>query len=386
VRILLFDMDGVLIESHAYYMALRDTVEQISRALGFEPYQLTRTQVEWIEAAGLTAEWDSSAVCTAMFLERLWKIHPSFQFPIEPPYPTPPDHDLPPPDIDTFIRKMAEEHFDAHPLVEAERRLLEQFQLDSAHTHRMRKILREARNPAHSLTFRLFQEYMLGSEMYTAIFNLPAHLETASYLEQLDRPTLTNASTERLNAWLDSPGNYAAIITNRPSLWPEGNQGPPEAEFGARLCGLDRLPILGYGELSWLSARRAAPSEKYLKPSALHALAAMRAALGEKATEALVAAASVMIDGEWDSAWETLAGAEVYVFEDSAKGMQSASAACDILGEHGVKVHLELLGITQSKTKEHSLQAAGARVYPSLHDALEAADGYFSQRPSPGEN
>jgi len=378
VRILLLDLDGVLVESHAYYRALRDTVEQISRALGFEPYQLTRTQVEQIESAGLTAEWDSSALCTAMFYERLWKVYPSFQLPVEPPFPTPPDHDLPPPDIDTFIQKMAEEPYDAPPLVEAERRLLEQFQLDSTHTQWMLKILREARNPDHSLTFRLFQEYILGSQTYTATFSLPAYLDTASYLEQFDRPTLTFAYTRRLNAWLDSPGNHAAIITNRPSLWPGGNQGTPEAEFGARLCGLDRLPILGYGELSWLSARRDAPSQRYRKPSPLHALAAMRAALGEQSTTALISAAALMIDNTWDSAWETLAGVMVYVFEDSPKGMQSASAACDILGDHGVKVHLECYGITQSKPKMRSLKATGARVYTSLQDALEAVDAYAS--------
>jgi phosphoglycolate phosphatase-like HAD superfamily hydrolase len=376
VRILLFDMDGVLIESHAYYMALRDTVEKVSRMLGFEPYRLTRTQVEWIEAVGLTSEWDSSALCTAMFYERLWKVHPSFQHMLEPPYPTPPVHDLPPPDLDTFMRKMAEEPYHAHPLLEAERRVLERSQLDSAHNQRLRRILREARSPAHSLTFRLFQEYILGSQTYATTYEFPAILETASYLEQFDRPTLSAASTKRLNAWLDSPGNYAAMITNRPSLWPGGADGTPEAEIGARLCGLDRLPILAYGELSWLSARRDAHSELYLKPSPIHALATMRAALGERPTTALTSAAALIIDGEWDSAWETLADTRVYVFEDSPKGIQSASSACDILGEQGVKVHLERYGITQSKPKGRSLQAAGARVFPSLQDALEAIDGY----------
>lgn len=376
MRILLFDLDGVLIESHAYYLALRDTVEQITRFLGFEPYQLTRAQVERIEAAGLTAEWDSSALCTAMFYERLWKIHPSFHLPLAPPYPAPPNHDLSPPDIDAFIQKMIEEPYADPPLIEAERRLLVQSQLDGILTQRLVKILREARNPARSLTFRIFQEYMLGSERYSATFGLPAYLETPSYLDQFDRPTLTAASKRRLNAWLELSGNHAAILTNRPSLRPDGLLGTPEAELGAKLCGLAGYPILGYGELSWLSDRRDVYSEIYLKPSPVHALAAMRAATGEETKAALVAAAALSIDGQWDPAWKKLSGAEIYVFEDSAKGMQSTSAACDILGEHGVRVYLECYGITDSKLKTRSLHAAGARVFPSLQDALEAIDGY----------
>ena len=378
MRILLFDLDGVLIEPRAYHVALRDTVEQISRALGFDPYQLTRKQIEWIEAAGLTSEWDSSAVCSAMFYKRLWKVHPSFQLPLEPPFPSSPEHDLPPPDIDAFFREMVNEPYDSEPLVEAERRLSMQFDLDSTLLQRLLQILHEARNPARSLTFRLFQEYILGSQRYTATYKLPARFETASYLERLDRPTLSVASTKQLNAWLDLSGHHAAIITNRPSRWPEGNQGTPEAEIGARLCGLDQLPILGYGELSWLSAQRDAPSETYLKPSPLHALAAMRAALGEQPTTALISASAVAIDGLWDSAWETLADARVYVFEDSPKGLRSASDACDILGDHGVKVHLVCYGITQSKAQERRLQAVGARVFRSLQDALDNVDGYRS--------
>jgi hypothetical protein len=240
----------------------------------------------------------------------------------------------------------------------------------------IQSILHAARQVDGSLTHRTFQELTLGSRVFAETYGLPPALDTESYLLQHDRPALSSPTRARLLQWLRDFNHQAIIFTNRPSRPPPGHFGTPEAEIGAAGIGLETLPILGLGGLSWLSAQRGADPEAFLKPSVVHSLAALRAALGDPLEGALQAAAALVLNGQPDQSWKRLHGAQVYVFEDTAGGLQSTRAAKEILEKIEVPIEVSLFGITDSGPKRQALEAAGAIVYPTLSTALAYLPGF----------
>jgi len=378
VRILLFDMDGVLLEPHAYHRALTDTVSHVGRVLGYGDVRVTGPEIVAFEAAGVTSEWDSAAICAALLLDNLWREYPALTLPDEPAMPLLPQRGIPPPDFQPFIRSLSRPDLqDTPPLLRAEHLLVSGSNSRIPEQRRtLQNILRSARQIEGSLTHRIFQELVLGSRVFAATYGLPAVLKTESYLLQYDLPTLSTQTRVRLINWLQEADHRAVIFTSRPSHPIGDSFCTPEAEMGAQSVGLDHLPIVGLGGLFWLSARYGRDPDSFRKPSTVHALAAMRAASGGSLGEALEAAAALVIDGKVDNGWIDLNGAEIYVFEDTAGGLQSARGAQDTLAQNGIVVELSLLGITDSELKRQALEAKGATVAPSLSAALDSLPGF----------
>lgn len=69
--ILLFDMDGVLVNPRGYHRALHETVRLAGISTGIGAVDLEDEQVTQFEALGISSEWHSSALCMAvMVLEK----------------------------------------------------------------------------------------------------------------------------------------------------------------------------------------------------------------------------------------------------------------------------------------------------------------------------
>jgi hypothetical protein len=119
-----------------------------------------------------------------------------------------------------------------------------------------------------------------------------------------------------------------------------------------------------------MTEKRGLPMDALLKPSPVHALAALRCALGENVELALQSAVSLVVDGVMEAGWDRLHEAQVIVFEDAAKGLQSAYAAQDQLEHRGISIDLQLRGVSSNENKAYSLRAAGAKVFENLHAAL----------------
>jgi FMN phosphatase YigB (HAD superfamily) len=81
MKILLFDMDGVLLESHGYHLALQETVRRMALALGFWDASLSSNDIAAFEAGGITSEWDVAAISTALLLETAWRDEPGLGLP-----------------------------------------------------------------------------------------------------------------------------------------------------------------------------------------------------------------------------------------------------------------------------------------------------------------
>ena len=372
MRLLLFDLDGVLIEPRGYHKALRETAALVGRWLGYRGVTLTREDIELFESVDVTSEWDSASICVALLLRDAWTISPNFMLPSAPPSPHPPTHDLPVPDFQAFFRseQMAPER-GTPPTLLAERSLLSDGRdYTQAQVAALRGMLRGARQIHGSLTHRLFQELVLGSQVFRDTYRMQPLLPSRGSLLAHDRCTLPAAARERLLAWLEQADHYAAVFTNRPSQGPNSAFEAPEAELGLAAAELEQLPLVGRGGLAWLAEQRGLAPDRLLKPSAAHALAALRRATGESLEAALQAAAALTLDEQADPGWQVFAGAEIFVFEDSVKGLQSIRAAQGRLASLGVTFQPILLGATKSPRKRRGLEAGGAQVFFDLEQAL----------------
>jgi hypothetical protein len=372
LRILLLDLDDVLIEQVAYHRSLKECVERIGRWCGFEAVRLTDEDIAFFESLGVTSEWDSSAICTALLLDRAWSIDPARRLPDTPTAPDGHPHRLAPPDFQSFFRSELDgalTGLEARARVEG--RLLEGSERTLSQRQALRAILRSAYDPESSLTHRIIQELNLGAVEYEACYGRPAAIPGPGYLSTIDPPLITPKDADRLAAWATTPGNRAVIFTNRPSRLPDGSGGMPEAEIGLARVGLSSLPFVAMGHLDWLCDRRGLEAQTLLKPSAVHALAALRRAAGDSLAEALPAAARLGLDQDDDGRWRRLDAAQAIVFEDSFRGLQSARGAQQALRNIGVRLELELRGVTTLETKRRALQAVGGVIYPDFTSAAQ---------------
>jgi hypothetical protein len=377
VRILLLDLDGVLLQTGGYHAALREVVRLISGALGFGEVRLSQETIDLFEAAGVTSEWDSTAICAALLLDRAWELYPSLTLPREPPLPALPSHSLNPPDFEAFARSMfvAGEH-GLSPIHRAERALLGPGHgRTPEQTGALQTILEDARDIRASLTHRLVQELNLGSPTFREIYRMPPVLDVPSYLREYDRPALSPATASRIGGWLKMADHRAVLFSNRPSRSPGGSLSPPEAEIGAEVAGLGSLPMVAMGPLSRESNLRGQGPQAFLKPSPIHALAAMLHATGTPLVEAVACAAGLVLDSRKEGEWDVLNGGTVYVFEDVEPGMLSALGAEAALRGIGVGLGLGLFGIATSAPKRRSLESVGATVYPDIETALASMAG-----------
>ena len=73
-------------------------------------------------------------------------------------------------------------------------------------------ILSQSRNVNFSQTMRLFQHYSLGSRVFSQTYNLPAEVETESFLHTHDRSNINDA----IRAKLRQPNIHLAGLNSTP--------------------------------------------------------------------------------------------------------------------------------------------------------------------------
>jgi hypothetical protein len=243
------------------------------------------------------------------------------------------------------------------------------------HTPHQEQVLRDlilgARLAEISLTHRTFQELILGSTEFSRTYDFSAALNSESYLLKYDRSNLSPAESARLRTWLSIPDHTAAVITSRPSRPPAGIFSTPEAELGAKLVGLEDIPILGWGGMCWLGLQRQVDPQTFLKPSPVHALAGLRMAQGESQENSLSKAADLVQTGRIGSGWEQFEDAQVSIFEDTPAGIKSLQGAKEMLNKAGIHIETGSYGIAQKPVKINALKANGALIFPSLVDSLD---------------
>jgi hypothetical protein len=373
-HIFLLDMDGVLLTPGGYHGAVEDTVAFMGSMLGFERVHLSQDDIYALEAAGITNEWDTAAICLALLADTLWSHDPDLA--ISPAQIARPHaaHGLTPPDFQAFFERLAAPARRSEPGLERAFKLL---------PARAQRFFREA-YVVQGLSQRLQQEHVLGSQAFQETYGLPPALELESYLLIRDRSNVRADARKDLRAWNAHPANQALIFTNRPggldglpgqADYSTGQRVPltPEAELGARCVGLSDLPIMGSGGIMWLEARRGTTLSTFNKPHPIHALAALAHAAGAAPQVALRRAARLALDQDPDPDWRELELAAVWVLEDSSGGLRSLKTAAELLAQHGIHIAVELIGVAGDEKKTTALTREGAQVFTQFEAALAHA-------------
>ena len=372
MNIVLLDMDGVLLSPGGYHRALQETVRLMGRAMGFSGSTLLAEDIAHFEAVGITNEWDSSAISSVMLLMTAWQQDPHASYPRAVNEQPATQLGRQSPDLGAFFAAVAGTHLNGlPPLARAQKAVTRLSQALAPHKQdQLLRLLQDAHDLERALTKRTFQELVLGSQRYREISKSESVLDTGSYLLKYDRSNVSAALREGLLAWLELPDHHAIIFTNRPSLSPQGHTGTPEAEIGAELVGLGELPYVAFGSLQWLAEELGMSDQDLIKPAPVHALAAMRLALGDPLEDALRTAAELALRGLLHASWRHLEGARISVFEDSVGGIRSLMSARSVLAAHGVKLQAQAYGVARAPLKRTALKAEGGRVCDTFEEAF----------------
>lgn len=365
-KIILFDMDGVLLKSGGYRKALRASVRRTAVALGAPNVDLSEQQISQFEALHITNEWDSLAICAALLLVEVWKKNPAARLngASASPHLLLIESSL----FDRFLSSIPlqgsfpgefayEWIIRGHPWIDEEQQ------------QHLKKILFHCRDIYQSPTLPAHQESVLGSDLYYKTYGLEPQTKSDGFLFTDDIPILSSENHDKFCEWLSKAENYAGIMTNRPSRSPKGHISPPEAEIGVNLIKFDDLPVLATGLLTWYAREKCDyQSISFLKPHPVHTLGLLQMILGNKDVSAvdLAVAAWKQIGNTED--WDFYHGSKIWVFEDSVNGLQSVHSACNILNQLGIEVESVLIGVTTDPIKRNAMTGIADTIVSSIND------------------
>lgn len=353
-RIILLDIDGVLVQPVGYRAALRATVQ---RFIG--DFVIEEELPVSMEKRGISSEWDMSPLIIAAYWEDVLARQPAANLSDDPVI------------AGKKIRKQRKVEEPKHLSIPAFDLVDRQYPIESAYLAgcfasipgELRKnLMSESRNVYKSHTFRTFQHFTLGSEKFGETYQLPAEFEAQSLLLTEDK---ANISAE-MRARLRHPMNSLAAFTARPSKPPreldDSHVGyAPEAELALELTGMKNIPLIAFGKLEYIAAQHGLDPATLIKPSPFQALAGILAAWTGEELSALQAAYDWHGTGTLSGRFSELPKSfELVVVEDTMGGVRSARAAGEILQKAGFTVTVHALGLTSGMAaKAAAFEAAG---------------------------
>lgn len=391
-KVMLFDMDGVLVHAGGYWAAREAAIKYFMDRLGWEIPAPGADIPPLLESYGVTSEWDMVPVCLAIMLDAAWEIMPGggSADTLENALEVVRKHHLSARQIDysSNIRRF-KPFFGLAPvpseaLLRACERELEPHVLP--HIRRqpfLKELLGYTRDVEKSVTFRVFQNLVLGAEAYYRTYQVPPMIQTGSFLEQYDQPLLRAEICAELNRGVSAGNLFLSILTARPSLPPKevltyGRNYTPEAEMALRMIGLEEIALMSFGRMNYLAEAVGEQADHFLKPSPVQGLAAIRAAItGEE--RASLEWAYELAKEEGNDRMMRLSldwlpgGVELHVFEDSTTGILSVRNAVRILEKHGAVMDCHAWGVASHTEKIAALIELDAAIFPDVNSAVEAA-------------
>jgi len=384
-QIYLFDVDGVLVKPAGYQLAMEATCRSFLCQAGLESHVPDNNVYLGFESQKVTSEWDMVPLALLIVFDRV------AQFSNCPEWVN---------DLSSAIRwckglDLPDFHVHYLPVIQQmglyiqpgktaaegilnaiESGQSEDLLLHIRKTQLIRSLLSTTRRMHASETTRKFQEYTLGWETYTRVYQSEPGEFVDSFLLKYDEAILQPSISKALYELNAKNLIRSAVYTARPSLAPKevvhsGNDYSPEAELALRLVGLENLPLIGYGKLAYLAGSRETTIPMYIKPAGGQAVAAMAAAWTGNEWDALCWAADLLegrLDHQAVSLPEEL---DLYIFEDSPAGILGGKAAVDILKGIGITVHYHPIGIASNNEKTSKLTFLGARIYENINLALK---------------
>ena len=394
--IILFDVDGVLVENRAYRAGIQQTSLYFAGRLGLAARQPSDAEIDVLEAESITVEWDSCAIVAAiLLLERLGAEPGSgrrrakaaglardfWQFLDELP-----TRKLKTTTIDfTLLARRVGAAARETGLLPA-RAALELFGQDLAHQSvvppevalpLLDHLLGDVYNIDDSPAMQVFQNFVLGDEQYARYYGLPPRVTGEGLLEALDQPLLRLDLCQEVLARRAAGTLFPVIFTARPSLTPIEASGfergyTPESEIARGQVGLQGVPALGIGKLDWFARRVGRAGSELVKPSPVHAMAAIGAARSGLELEAIKAAVAVERGDHLRYPLTACAGENVHVFEDSPNSLRGVARAVELLNRQGLGLHLVRHGVAPAGSpKRETLAGVADHLHPDINAGLE---------------
>ncbi len=387
-HLLLFDVDGVLIEDGGYYAALIATLNYFNELLGAGPIEFGLPDRDQFQARGYVNEWDLCPLCAGILIVETLARHA--------------DLALRPAPFEAFMRQfrgatvpqlkdVAEpylrqiDRLQGKPVERARDMLLAATaQLTSRGNTRaatealLREMFSQTHDIFHAPVTQIFQEFVIGSQLYADAYHLPPRFAAPSVLATEDRSLISPAAQEKLAGWAQADRVKVCVYTARPSLPPDDDPDhishvgySPEAELGMQLLGMD-YPLIATGRVQWLADKVQVPFETVTKPAPIQALAAIGAAVTHEEANSLLAAHALMVRGELIGPLKRLQDRvnHVWIMEDGILGMQATHGAIDLLQRHGLEIHAHAIGIAAGGPKADVLAPLSEIVLPDVNAAL----------------
>ena len=339
-RIILLDIDGVLVQPGGYRAALRATVK---RFIG--EYVIEEDAPVSMEKRGISSEWDMSPLIIAAYWEDVLSRQPMENLSDDPVL------------AGEQIQRQRKVEEPKHLAIPAFDLMDGQYPVDAAYAagcfasipSELRKnLMTESRDVYKSHTFRTFQHFTLGSETFESTYQLSAEFDAESSLLAVDRSNISDEIRGRLN----HPDHHLAAFTARPSGIPVGiNESSlgyaPEAELALDLVGMNDIPLMAFGKLEYIAAQHGLMPSTLVKPSPFQALAATLAAWTRDELSALHAAYDWHRAGKLNGKFAELPkDFELIVVEDTMGGIRSVRTAGEIFRQAGFDVTVRTLGLT----------------------------------------
>ncbi len=376
-KLLLLDIDGVLVRPLGYRAALRASLATIAQWMGFADFSVEEQVISSLEARGISSEFDMLPLLVGALCEAVLSSTPT-------------------PELSEDLTQAAEQIAALHPSLPthwsvAAFTLQEDcFPAEAAYRQGIypsipdplrRSLLLHSRNVYRSTTTRLFQQFVLGSQRFREVYGLPAQVQAPCYLQTYDQPLLEPSSLQRLERAWRSGRIWAAAMTARPSLPPREVSAPdqpypPEAEAALELLGLADLPLIGLGKVEYVARQANLPVEKLLKPSPAQALAAALVASGSSEINAIQAAVAWLANPTAIHRFNGLPKQfELHVVEDTLGGIRSTRAAAEGLRQLGYRVDLYAWGLTDGNAlKRTTLEKEDVRCFDTWEALLDQLD------------
>lgn len=378
-KLLLFDVDGVLIYPKAYKEAMVDAVNWSAEQMGQPPVGLTFDEIAEFEAVSITNEWESLPMCVAlMVLDAVNQEPKVIGISVEETYRNirQAGLTLKRPDFGAFAQDVGR-HQNGELASHTANRLLKEHSISEFHPL-LDSYFADVFD-INTPTTKLFQTHTLGSAGFEETYGFSALFEGESYLLTRDSAHITAENIDRLQ----DPEQNVTIYTARPGTAPtdldqqqlsqvDPAQHPPEADYGAQLLGMTEFPLISGGRVAWLATSNGKHMSAYIKPSPVQALAAIGAAQSGQETPSLEAAAAFYEHSIIQGPLETVADFEttVVVFEDSTGGIQAVADAVDLLQEQGVTISVESVGVSTEESKKAALAETASIVVDDVNEGL----------------
>lgn len=392
MNILLFDIDGVLVEDRGYRAGVVATVNHYSRLMEQGDRAPDPETIEVFHAHGYTNEWDICPMAIGVLITSALQVAPELDLtsaPLDEFVKQFRSIDLGPIDYREWI--VATEDRSGRPSERALAALVDRLtDLPMSDSTRaslafvLSKLLTDPYDFFNAPVTQTFQEYVLGSSLFEEVYRVPSRLEAPSLIYDEDRAFLNAAARQTLLDMMSNADAHVCIYSARPSLPPSdvvdwlvsGGKAPvgfsPEAELAMQLVELSELPLIAMGRMQWLAQRVGSKVEYLTKPAPVQALAALFTALTRRESESLESAYRLVSEGESVKILASLTDQpiDVWVVEDAALGIHSALGAIDLLRKSDVDARLRALGVSRGGPKADVLRELCETIVPTVNEAI----------------